>query len=84
MSDITTKAFEQYTVARDALIQTLNDGDSAIAREYYRSKARPLDEAKIERIRGVAQQIDAYRRKGDSPDADTLARWSQALWKIDR
>lgn len=71
------EAYADYLAARARLLAVLESDDAAIAREYYRSQARPLDEARIERIHGVAQEMDRCQ----SATREQLAKWSARLWK---
>jgi hypothetical protein len=73
-------AYQRFLRAKQVLLAALDEGEWAAAREYYKSKARPLDQARIYRVNTIAEQVDKHRKARTVPTAAEMEKWSTVLW----
>lgn len=69
--------YRAFVEARDVLLKSISDEASIASREYYRSKARQLNEADLEIIHGVAEKLQrsaANNRTLSKEDLFALAK----------
>lgn len=82
MSDLLQACYENYRVAATQLNTALGDDVRQRGQDYYRSTQRPIEEAKREDCKKIAEQMQACIKKRVPPSVDDLDKWAAFLWKI--
>lgn len=74
------KAIVAFRESNERLTKALWEEDARAARLYYQSGARPLDEARLNAIHGIADRIDKHRKANSYPTQAEMDQWSLGLW----
>ena len=77
-----SEPYRAFVDARNALLKSISADDSEISREYYRSRARPLNEADLEVIHGVAEKLQRCAANNRTLSREDMFALAKKLYGI--